>query len=121
MSLSGKKLGQTGEKAGVRFLETQGYTILEQNYRTRHFEIDIIARENDTLCFIEVKTRSTLKKGRPRESVTPAKQKKIIMGTSFYLKSNKIVNQRVRFDVVEIIYTGDVPEITLIRNAFQGE
>jgi len=114
-------LGRTGEEAAARFLETLGYNILEQNYRTRHFEIDIIARDGDTLCFVEVKTRSNLKKGLPREAVIPAKQKKIILGASFYLKSNKIANQRVRFDVVEVVYTGDLPEILLIPNAFQGE
>ncbi len=121
MSLAGKELGRSGEKAAARYLETCGYTLLEQNYQTRHFEIDIIARDRDTLCFIEVKTRSNLKKGFPREAVIPAKQQKIIMGASFYLKSNRLLNQRVRFDVVEVLYTDDSPQITLIQNAFQGE
>ncbi len=121
MSLSGKQLGRTGEKAAARFLKSRGYSLVEVNYQTRHFEIDIIAKDADTLCFIEVKTRSNLKKGLPREAILPAKQQKIIMGASFYLKKNNLFNQRVRFDVVEVLYSGDTPQITLIPNAFQGD
>jgi len=120
MSFAGKQLGRAGEKAAAVFLESQGYTLLEQNYQTRYFELDIIAKDKDTLCFVEVKTRSNLKKGLPRESVIPAKQKKIIMGATFYLKEKNLFNQRVRFDIVEIVFTGKTPKITLIPNAFQG-
>ena len=123
MSLAGKALGRRGETAAARYLEVCGYTLIERNYRTRHFEIDIIARQKDTLRFIEVKTRVSLSKGLPRESVGSEKQRKIIMGASHYVRANRITNQRIRFDVVEVVYPGgpsDTPEITLIRDAFQG-
>ncbi|WDP92674.1 MAG: YraN family protein [Desulfobacter sp.] len=120
MSLAGKQLGRTGEDAAAQFLAARGYTIIQRNFSTRRFEIDIIAKDGDTLCFVEVKTRSNLKKGLPREAVLPAKQQKIIMGASFYLKKHNCINQRVRFDVVEVLLAGGPPEITLIPNAFQG-
>ncbi len=120
MSLFGKQLGRAGEDAAASYLSAHGYTLLERNFRTRQFEIDIVAKHKDTLCFIEVKTRSTLRKGRPREAVLPAKQKKIIMGAQFYLKQHQCLNQRVRFDVVEVLLTDAQPEITIIPNAFQG-
>lgn len=120
MTMARKELGKAGEDAAAAFLQNLGFTILERNFRTRHFEIDIIARDQETTCFIEVKTRSNLKKGLPREGITPAKQKKIITGASFYLKNNGGFNQRLRFDVVEVLLTGKKPAITLIQNAFQG-
>lgn len=123
MSLGGIALGKKGERAARKLLLSRGYKILESNYSTPQFEIDIIARDVDTLCFIEVKTRTGVKKGFPREGVTTAKQKKIIMGAQYYLSLNKITNTRLRFDVVEVLYkdaSHTACDITVIPNAFQG-
>jgi len=123
MTPRGRQLGRKGELAARQFLLSRGYTVLESNFSTQRFEIDIIAKDNDTLCFVEVKTRTGIKKGLPREGVTPAKQKKIIMGAQYYLRRNKITNTRLRFDVVEVLYKDNahtVCDITLIPNAFQG-
>ncbi len=123
MSLGGKQLGKKGEQAARQFLLSRGYTVLASNFSTPQFEIDIIAKDNDTLCFIEIKTRTGVKKGLPREGVTTAKQKKIIMGAQYYLSKNKITNTRLRFDVVEVLYKDSshtACDITVIPNAFQG-
>lgn len=123
MSLGGKQLGKRGERSAQKFLVSRGYKILESNYSTPQFEIDIIAKDNDTLCFIEVKTRTGVKKGLPREGVTTAKQKKIIMGAQYYLRLNKITDTRLRFDVVEVLYKDSsrtACDITIIPNAFHG-
>ena len=114
------KLGQSGESMAVSHLKKLGFTILQTNYRCRTAEIDIIAKDIDTLCFIEVKTRSSLKKGLPRESVTYGKQQKILMGAAFYMKEQKIPPMRTRFDVVEIIKNTSQSSwtINLIKNAF---
>ena len=115
-----KTLGHQGETAAISFLQTLGVTILETNYRTKIAEIDIIAKDNDRICFVEVKTRRSLKKGLPRESVTYSKQKKIILGASFYLKKTKQMNSRIRFDVVEVYKKKCGFDINLIKNAFQA-
>jgi len=115
-----KDLGFHGEKAAVSFLQTKGVTILETNYRTKPAEIDIIAKDRDVLCFIEVKTRSNLKKGLPRESVNTSKQKKIILGAMFYLKEKKLYDSRVRFDVIEVLKKKSTFDISIIKNAFQA-
>ncbi len=123
MSTGTKQLGAKGEKAACQFLLSRGYRVLETNFSTRRFEIDIIARDEETLCFIEVKTRASDKKGLPREGVTFAKQQKIIMGAQYYLKQKKISNTRLRFDVVEVRYLDSFlqkSDITLIKNAFLG-
>lgn len=115
-----KILGDKGEAAAVSFLQSRGFTVLETNFRTKSAEIDIIARERDTLCFIEVKTRRSIKKGLPREAVDTSKQKKIITGASWYLKQNRLFNSRIRFDVVEVFEEKDARSINLIKHAFQA-
>ncbi len=119
---NGYELGRTGEKMAARHLKSLGYTLVKQNYRHKTFEIDIIARDKDVLCFVEVKTRSSIKKALPREAISPAKQKKMILGATTYIKENKLTHQRARFDVVEVVYSSGntTPAITLIQNAFSG-
>lgn len=113
-------IGKTGEKAAADFLIKNGYALLERNFRTRAFEIDIIARDREYLCFVEVKARTGTKKGLPREAVDHAKQQKMIMGANYYLKQQDLFNHRVRFDVVEVMLRDRTPELTLIKNAFGG-
>lgn len=116
-----KSFGNKGEYAAAEFLKALGFKILETNFRTKMAEIDIIARDGQTLCFIEVKTRNNINKGLPRESVTPLKQNKIILGASFYLKKLKRTDLKVRFDVIEVMKKQENFEFNLIKNAFQAD
>ena len=103
----------------VEHLVESGYTILETNYITRFAEIDIIAAIDDCLVFVEVKTRTSLKKGLPREAVTAAKQQKIILAAQQYMKTRALAGQkRIRFDVMEIFYEKDTCSINHIPHAF---
>jgi putative endonuclease len=115
------QLGQIGEKAAVAFLERQGYGILQCNFRNKLGEIDIVAKDKDTLCFIEVKTRKTDAFGSPFESVTKVKQRKIIHVALSYLKAQGRSEANVRFDVVSVI-AGDEegPQVEIIKNAFEA-
>jgi len=115
-----KNLGHRGETAAISFVQTKGFTILETNYRTKIAEIDIIAKDKDCICFIEVKTRRSVKKGLPKESITYSKQKKIILGATFYLKEKNQMNSKVRFDVIEVLENKGSFAINLIKNAFQA-
>jgi len=111
--------GHTGERRAAVFLESQGYTILERNYRTRLGEIDIVARDQDVLCFIEVKTRLSVDYGHPFEAVTPSKQRTVRRLASCYLLDHDIAHQSVRFDVVGILHEpGQEPVIELLKDAF---
>ncbi|MDD6428497.1 YraN family protein [Candidatus Weimeria sp. HCP3S3_B5] len=109
-----RKVGEDTEAQARSFLEKEGYRVMESNFRCRQGEIDIIAEESDTICFIEVKYRSSLRCGYPEESVTADKQRKIIRSALFYLGLHQI-SANVRFDVVSIL----PGEIRLIRNAFE--
>ncbi|NTU96969.1 MAG: YraN family protein [Chlorobiaceae bacterium] len=95
-------LGPQGEKAAAEYLRKKGYRILERNYRYRRNEIDIIARDRGTICFIEVKTRSTAEKGDPLEAVTPQKQQEIIKAAKAYLAFSGNMQSDCRFDVIAV-------------------
>ena len=114
-----KAFGQKGESAAISFLQANGFNILETNFQTRAAEIDIIAKDHETLCFVEVKTRRNINKGFPKESVTVSKQNKIILGATFYLKKNRLMESKIRFDVIEVLEKDGRLEFNLIKNAFQ--
>ncbi|NTU45426.1 MAG: YraN family protein [Chlorobiaceae bacterium] len=98
-----QQLGQQGEQLAADFLEKKGYRIISRNYRYHRNEIDIIARYKGTLCFIEVKTRSSTEKGHPAEAVTPGKQKEIIKAARAYLAFCVHEECDCRFDVIAIL------------------
>lgn len=114
-------LGKSGEEAAVSFLKSHGYRILARNYKSRLGEIDIIARDKDTLCFIEVKTRKTDRFGLPAEAISKRKQGHIAKAALLFLKENKFLGKKARFDVVSIVYSGGAPKSDLIKNAFELE
>lgn len=112
-----------GEKYAAWYLKQQGYSLLEQNYYLPYAEIDIIAQQRDTMVFVEVKHRSSLRYGRPGEFVTSAKQQKIRRAAQQYIQSHNIDYREYtfRFDVIEVIgaFTeGVLPELNHIPNAF---
>jgi putative endonuclease len=112
--------GVRGEKVACRYLKRSGYKILLRNFRGRSGgEIDIVCRDNDTLVFVEVKTRTREDFGRPFEAVDRQKQKRISRGALAWLRMLDNPDILFRFDVVEVVTTGDAkPRIELIRNAF---
>jgi len=112
------KLGQRGEILAVTFLKKKGYKVIEQNFKTRIGEIDIIASDGKTLVFIEVKTRESISYGQPFEAVNSFKRRKISNVALLYLKRFKEVPP-CRFDVVSINYSQGRPEVELIRDAFE--
>lgn len=123
--LNRRSLGAEGERMAAEFLIANNYKILKTNFRVgRLGEIDIIAREKEYICFIEVKTRRTLSFGSPGEAVTPAKQQKIRQIAAIYISNSGSSDQCIRFDVVEVIMsktregTNKAESINLIRNAF---
>jgi len=111
--------GKSGEELAVGFLKVNGYNILVKNYRSKLGEIDIIAKDKDTIAFIEVKTRHSDKFGLPCEAVLKPKQKQISKAALIFLKENNLLEQKARFDVVSIVYMDRGPKVDLIKNAFE--
>src|ERR671923_3065207 len=112
--------GARGEKLACRYLKRNGYKILFRNFRGRSGgEIDVVCRDNDTLVFIEVKTRGREDFGRPVEAVDREKRKRISRGALAWLRMLDNPDILFRFDVVEVIMVDDAkPRVELVRNAF---
>lgn len=119
-----RRMGTEGEQRAVDFLIANNYAILKINYRVgRIGEIDIIAKDAEYICFIEVKTRSSCNFGIPSEAVNFRKQQKIKLIASIYLSNTGNTNKCVRFDVVEILMKNsnginEMLNINHIKNAF---
>ena len=110
--------GQKAETIAVRQLEKAGYEIITRNYRNRIGEIDIVARDGQTLVFVEVKARRTLRYGHPKHALTRAKRRKVSMVALEYLKSTGQNSAKARFDVVAITAPSYEPQVEIIKNAF---
>lgn len=116
-----KALGARGEKAAARFLYRRGYEILEQNWTCFAGEADIIAKDEDTLVFVEVKTRKDCEHGFPSEAVTAEKRRRYEKIALAYLADYEPSDFPVRFDVVSIVVIG--PDKAMVRhqiNAFSA-
>lgn len=100
------ELGKAGETAACGFLTSQGYTILERNYRAGHNEIDIIAEKLPYIVFVEVKTREnriSSRYGRPAAAVTAKKRICLADAAQSYIKENPSKDRIYRFDVIEVL------------------
>ena len=98
-----RDFGNTGENLATEYLEKQGYTILERNFYWKQGEIDIIAKDKNEIVFIEVKSRSNKLFGIPSEAVKKQKIKHLFRTARYFLYKNKMINEYIRFDVVEIL------------------
>lgn len=140
-----QKLGEKGEMAASRYLERNGYRIVERNFRCRAGEIDIVAVETrggagacgawradsgaelpslaaepfeETIVFVEVKTRMNLRYGIPALAVTHEKQRHLLKAAAFYRKRFGLEAISCRYDVIEILIQNGTPYLRHIKNAF---
>ncbi len=111
-------IGRSGEASAVRYLKKNRYRILERNYRNRLGEIDVIAEDNGVIVFVEVKTRSGVGFGSPKEALTQKKQRSISMVALSWLKAHNKFGESARFDVVSIVAVNKKETIELVKNAF---
>ncbi|MBU2493373.1 MAG: YraN family protein [Bacteroidetes bacterium] len=119
MSGNKKQFGESGEELASDYLIKKGYKIIKRNWRFSHGEIDIIAKDNNTLVFVEVKTRRNLEFGPPELAVPKSKQIQIKKMAEAYLYINEIKDQECRIDVIAILMIDkDTPQINHIKNAF---
>ena len=123
MEDTSKALGAQGEDLAVRFLKKKGFKIIERNFHCPAGEIDLVAREGDTLVFVEIKARSSSDFGLPQDAVDRFKQQKIIQAARTYLAQHRLGEEiPARFDVVAIrVRPPSGPSIELIRDAFQEQ
>ena len=113
-----RRLGETGENLACEELRTRGYAILERRYRTRYGEIDIIARDQTTVVFVEVKARTGCEYGAACAAVTPWKQQRIVRMAIDYLSRRGLMDQPCRFDVVTVDFEASRPRVEVYPHAF---
>lgn len=119
--MSKKKIGDLGENFAAELYEKSGYTAVARNYHSRFGEIDLIAENDDTICFVEVKTRKISSLGTPAEAVDYRKQKKLTLTAMKYLAEAECFKQP-RFDVLELWQQDEkIVRYNLIENAFSAE
>jgi putative endonuclease len=111
------EVGKAGEALAIAFLRQNGYTILHCNWRAGHNELDIIAQQDSTTIFVEVKARTTDNAGHPEQGVTKAKQNEMKKATTVYMLDNE--TDKIRFDVIAVTFwPGADTEIVHFEDAF---
>lgn len=116
MKIKNKEVGQKGEELAQEYLTKKGYQIVETNKRYSKFcELDIIAKDKDTLVFVEVKTRSSDFCGSPLEAITKAKYENIKTGLYNYLQETKVKYKKFRIDAISVVL-GPQLKITHLKN-----
>ncbi len=109
-------MGNTGEKRAADFLQSQGLSVIECQYKKPFGEIDLICQDGEEVVFVEVKTRSSSVFGYPEDSVTPQKIGHILRVAQSYLLEKKRTESPWRIDVVAIEFHESPPKITHIKN-----
>ena len=113
------RTGKKGEDIAVVYLKSAGYRIVERNYKCLFGEIDIVAKDGDTVVFVEVKSRKSEEFGDPQVAVGLEKQKKISKISLKYLEEKHLYHCNARFDVVAIKMLPSGNKVELIQNAFE--
>ena len=123
--------GKVGEDLACRYLEEHGYTIVERNFRAHGAgqigkngkmrpgkiiaELDIVARQNGTWIFVEVRSRRSDYCGTAADSITERKLAKLRLGVAFYVKKHRLAGQPIRLDAICIDFGGEVPALRHIK------
>ncbi len=111
-------VGRKSEDFAAKYLTVNGYEILNRNWRFSKAEIDLVARHDEVLIFIEVKSRSSLHFGRPEHSITKRKEHLIIDAANEYMRQ-KNHTWEIRFDIISIYWkTSNHPRLTHFKDAF---
>lgn len=122
MGNSRMKLGKMGEDLACEYLVNLGHTIVERNWRSGHYEIDIISTEGGTLHFVEVKSRVAPVSAAPEENVGFRKQQKLVRAAQLYLhsdtKKEKLSDLEIDFDIISVIFEGEKTDITFFPKAY---
>lgn len=119
MTYARQRLGIQGETMACEELEKLGYAIIDRRYRTRFGEIDVIAKDRDTVVFVEVKTKTDSSFSDPVESVTKQKQRRLVSMAEQYAAYNRLDRTPCRFDVVAVDVSVAPPKITVYKDAFR--
>ena len=122
MTERNQRLGEAGERIASRYLEQQGYQVVDRNIRRREGEIDLVALHGETLVFVEVKLRTSRKMGAAVQAVSPAKGARLRGLAEAYSADHPELPANLRIDLVAIELTvgGEVGQLNHVQNAVEG-
>ncbi|WP_225409323.1 YraN family protein [Stigmatella hybrida] len=112
--------GNEAEAMAARFLEDQGYRIRARNFRCRYGELDVVAEQGDTVCFVEVRMRSSAVWGDPSHTVSFSKQRRVVKAALHYLFAHELRDRMMRFDVISVVGHGGQARVEHLPNAFDA-
>ncbi len=113
--------GQAAEELAAGFLRACGFEILARNHATRRGEVDLVCREADVLCFVEVRSRTSRAHGGPEETVDRRKARRVVAAATDWAARNGALDRAIRFDVVAVTFTDGPPRIEHFRAAFDAD
>jgi putative endonuclease len=114
--------GRDAEALAAAFLEARGVEILARNHAIRQGEVDLVAREGEVLCFVEVRSRTSDAQGGPEETVSAAKARRVVAAATDWAARNGGLDREIRFDVVAVtLLEGEPPRIEHFRGAFDAD
>ena len=104
-----KTIGLQGEHEAARYLQQQGYTIIARRERILHGDIDIVALDNRTVVFVEVRSKTNTEHGHPAETIDTRKKQRICTLANAYIKQHRLEDYSFRLDVVTVLFLTSVP------------
>ena len=122
MGSSRQELGLLGEDTAVKALKARGHVIVDRNWRCPAGEVDIVARNDSTWLFVEVRTRTGSAFGTPEESLTRDKQDRMVSVAEHYLADHNLGDVDYQLDLVavEVDHAGDIVRVDLLENVIEG-
>jgi putative endonuclease len=113
-------LGREAEDLAAAFLEARGFEVLARNHRTRRGEVDLVCRDGEVLCFVEVRSRTSEAQGGPEETVGPAKARRVVAAATDWAVRNDALDRDLRFDVVAVTFGDGEPVVAHFPAAFDA-
>lgn len=112
--------GRRGEELAARYLAERGLRLIARNFRGQRGEIDLVMQDGACMVFVEVRLRGRTDYGSGAESITPAKQQRLIATAWQFLQMQSATSQAARFDVISICTGGEAPRVEWVKDAFQA-
>lgn len=112
--------GREAEALAAAWLARQGFEILDRNHAIRQGEVDLVCRERDVLCFVEVRSRTSDAQGGPEETVGRRKARRVVAAATHWALAHGGLEQAIRFDVVAVTFGDGEPTLELFRDAFDA-
>jgi putative endonuclease len=112
--------GREAEDLAAAFLEERGCEVIARNHRIRHGEVDLVCREGDVLCFVEVRSRTSAAQGGPEETVGPSKARRVVAAATDWAMRNGGLERAVRFDVIAVTFGDGAPRVEHFPAAFDA-